>query len=90
MTRWVLAQQAVGEKTNNIIVILKSIDAMGCQKAITQMMVDAKTDDVLALKDSHKGLCADVSLRLDTETVNKARTLGKPPAPGAGRTIRGR
>jgi predicted transposase YbfD/YdcC len=79
--RWVLAQQAVGEKTNEITAIpdllslldiagaIVSIDAMGCQKAIAQTIIDAKADYVLALKDNHKGLCEDVSLWLDTETA---------------------
>jgi len=79
--RWVLAQQAVGEKINEITAIpdllslldiagaVVSIDAMGCQKAIAQTIVDAKADYVLALKDNHKGLCEDVSLWLDTEAA---------------------
>jgi predicted transposase YbfD/YdcC len=46
-----------------------SIDAMGCQKAIAQTIVDAKVDYVLALKDNHKGLREDVSLWLDTESA---------------------
>jgi len=79
--RWVLAQQAVGEKTNEITAIpellamldiegaVVSIDALGCQKAIAQTIIDAKADYVLALKDNHKDLCADVSLWLDTEAA---------------------
>ncbi|QPK65198.1 ISAs1 family transposase [Methylomonas sp. LL1] len=79
--RWVLAQQAVGEKTNEITAIpdllsmldiqgaLISIDAMGCQKAITQTIVAAQADYVLALKDNHALLCEDVRLWLDTENA---------------------
>lgn len=77
--RWVLGQQAVGEKTNEIIAIpdllsildiagaVVSIDAMGCQKNMARTLIDAKADYLLALKDNHKGLCEDVSLWLDTE-----------------------
>lgn len=79
--RWVLTQQAVGEKTNEITAIpdllsmldingaLVSIDAMGCQKRIAETLIDAKADYLLALKDNHKDLCEDVRLWLDTETA---------------------
>ena len=79
--RWVLGQQAVGEKTNEITAIpellamlditgaVVSIDAMGCQKSIAATMIDAQADYLLALKDNHKTLCADVKLWLDTETA---------------------
>jgi predicted transposase YbfD/YdcC len=77
--RWVLAQQAVAEKSNEITAIpdllalldlrgaVVSIDAMGCQKAIAQAIVDAGADYVLTLKDNHPTLCEDVQLWLDTE-----------------------
>jgi predicted transposase YbfD/YdcC len=79
--RWVLAQQAVAEKSNEITAIpdllalldlqgaVVSIDAMGCQKAIAQQIVDAGADYVLALKDNHPTLCEDVQLWLDTEVA---------------------
>lgn len=79
--RWVLAQQAVAEKSNEITAIpdllalldlsgaVVSIDAMGCQKAIAQTIVDAGADYVLALKDNHPTLCEDVQLWLDTEVA---------------------
>lgn len=79
--RWVLAQQAVDEKSNEITAIpdllsmlditgaVVSIDAMGCQKNIAKAIIDAKADYLLALKDNHKTLCEDVSLWLDTETA---------------------
>lgn len=81
--RWVLAQQAVGEKTNEITAIpdllsmltiqgaLISIDAMGCQKAIAETLVSGKADYVLALKDNHPTLCEDVKLWLDTENTHR-------------------
>ena len=79
--RWVLAQQAVAEKSNEIVAIpevlalldlrgaVVSSDAMGCQKAIAQAIVDGGGDDVLALKDNHPTRCEDVRLWLDTEAA---------------------
>ena len=79
--RWVLAQQAVAEKSNEIAAIpdllalldlqgaMVSIDAMGCQKAIAQAIVDAGGDYALTLKDNHPTLCEDVRLWLDTEVA---------------------
>lgn len=79
--RWVLAQQAVAEKSNEIVAIpevlalldlrgaVVSSDAMGCQKAIAQAIVDGGGDYVLALKDNHPTLCEDVRLWLDTEAA---------------------
>lgn len=76
--RWVLAQQAVAEKSNEITAIpdllslldlegaVVSSDAMGCQKAIAQTIIDAGADYVLGLKDNHPTLCDDVQLWLDT------------------------
>jgi hypothetical protein len=63
--RWVLAQQAVAEKSNEITAIpdllglldlegaVVSIDAMGCQKTIVRTIVDGGADYVLTLKDNH-------------------------------------
>ena len=79
--RWVLAQQAVAQKSNEITAIpdllalldlqgaMVSIDAMGCQKAIAQAIVDAGGDYVLTLKDNHPTLCEDVRPWLDTEVA---------------------
>jgi len=79
--RWVLAQQAVDEKSNENTAIpdllsmlditgaVVSIDAMSCQKNIAKAIIDAEADYLLALKDNHKTLCEDVSLWLDTETA---------------------
>ena len=79
--RWVLAQQAVAEKSNEITAIpdllglldlagaVVSIDAMGCQKAIAQTIIDGGADYVLTLKDHHPTLCEDVRLWLDTEVA---------------------
>lgn len=82
--RLVLTQQAVAEKANEIVAIpdllsllelkgaVVTIDAMGCQKAIAQQLVEAGADYVLALKDHHPSLCQDVSLWLDTEAAKGA------------------
>ncbi|MDG4584576.1 MAG: ISAs1 family transposase [Candidatus Competibacter sp.] len=79
--RWVLAQRAVAEKSNEITAIpdllglldlegaVVSIDAMGRQKTIAQTIVDGGADYVLALKDNHPTLCEDVRLRLDAEVA---------------------
>ncbi len=82
-TRWVLAQQAVTEKSNEITAIpdllalldlhgaVVSADAMGCQRAIAQTIIDAGADYVLALKDNHPTLCETVQLWLDTEVARE-------------------
>jgi predicted transposase YbfD/YdcC len=79
--RWVLARQAVAEQSNAITAIpdlralldlqgaVVSIDAMGCQKAIAQTLGKAGADYVLALKDNHPPLCADVQRWLETEVA---------------------
>jgi len=82
-THMVLGQQKVDEKSNEIKAIPKlidlidvkgstiTIDAMGTQKAIAKKIIDNEADYILALKDNHKNLNADVRLYLDTE-YNKA------------------
>ncbi|SDY18277.1 Predicted transposase YbfD/YdcC associated with H repeats [Allochromatium warmingii] len=82
--RWVLAQQTVGEKTNEITAIpdllglldlhgaTVSLDAMGCQKAIARTLVAGGADYVLALKDNHPTLHAEVTQWLDYETARGA------------------
>lgn len=84
--RWVLAQQAVAEKANEITAIpdllglldlhgaVVSIDAMGCQKAMAQTIIEAGADYVLALKANHPTVCDDVHLWLDT-AVARGRLL---------------
>jgi predicted transposase YbfD/YdcC len=79
--RWVLTQQAVAEKSNEITAIpdllalldlrgaVVSIDAMGCQKAIADRIVESGADYVLALKENHPTLSEDVQLWLDTEVA---------------------
>ena len=79
--RWVLGQQAVAEKSNEIAAIrdllglldlrgaVVSIDAMGCQKAIAHTIIEAGGDYVLALKENHPTLCEEVRLWLDAEVA---------------------
>lgn len=66
----VFGQEAVDEKSNEITAIPKllellelkgtivSIDAIGCQKAIAQQIVDAEADYVLSVKDNQPKLHA--------------------------------
>ena len=72
--RLVLAQTKVGEKSNEIVAIpalldllsiegaLVTIDAMGCQRAIAQKIIDKKADYILALKGNQGALREDVEL----------------------------
>ncbi len=95
--RWVLAQPAVAEQSNEITVIPDrlglldlqgarvSMDAMGCQKAIAQTIINAGADDVLALKDHHPTLCEDVQLWLDTEVARGRLTVTEPVEKDHGR-----
>lgn len=77
--RWVLAQQAVAEKSNELKAIpdllalldlqgaVVSLDAMGCQKAIAQTITDAGGDYVLMLKGNQPTLYEDLRLWFETE-----------------------
>jgi predicted transposase YbfD/YdcC len=72
--RLVLGQVKVAEKANEIVAIPKllamleiegaiiTIDAMGCQRAIAQQIIDQKADYVLALKGNQSALHDDVRL----------------------------
>ena len=72
--RLVLGQVKVAEKSNEIVAIPKlldmlaiegaivTIDAMGCQRAIAQKIIDKKADYVLALKGNQGTLREDVEL----------------------------
>ena len=77
--RWVLTQQAVREKSNEITAIpdlldlleIKgatiTIDAMGCQKNIAKQIVDAEANYVLALKENQPTLYEEVKEQIDRE-----------------------
>ena len=72
--RLVLGQVKVADKANEIVAIPKlldmlaiegavvTIDAMGCQRAIAQKIVDKKADYILALKGNQGSLRQDVEL----------------------------
>ena len=72
--RLVLGQVKVADKANEIVAIPKlldllaiegavvTIDAMGCQRAIAQKIVDKKADYILALKGNQGALPRDVEL----------------------------
>jgi predicted transposase YbfD/YdcC len=92
-TRLVLGQEAVAEKANEIIAIPKllerldlegalvSIDAIGCNPAIAQAILDADADYLLAVKDNQPTLHAEVEAYFDTapvaEVVDAAESLDK-------------
>jgi len=81
--RWVLAQQAVPDKANEITAIPDlwamlelngagvSIDAMGCQKTMAHQIVEAGADSVLSLKDHHPTLHEAVRVYLDAEIAKR-------------------
>ena len=72
--RLVLGQVKVADKSNEIVAIpalldllaiegaILTIDAMGCQRAIAQKIIDKKADYVLALKGNQGTLCEDVEV----------------------------
>ena len=80
--RLVLGQVKVAEKANEIVAIPKllemlaiegaivTIDAMGCQRAIAQTIVDKKADYVLALKGNQGSLREDVELFAAEQKAN--------------------
>jgi predicted transposase YbfD/YdcC len=75
----VLGQEAVFEKSNEITAIpalierldlvgaLVSIDAMGCQVAIAQSILDAGADYLLAVKDNQPTLQGDRAKKFVTK-----------------------
>jgi predicted transposase YbfD/YdcC len=80
--RLVLGQVKVADKANEIVAIPKlldllaiegavvTIDAMGCQRAIAQTIVDKKADYVLALKGNQSTLRDDVQLFVTEQKAN--------------------
>jgi predicted transposase YbfD/YdcC len=87
--RVVLGQLKTEEKSNEITAIpellkvldvsgcIVTIDAMGCQKAIAQQIVEQEADYVLALKPNHATLYAAVVQQFQEarHTTSEARTL---------------
>jgi predicted transposase YbfD/YdcC len=80
----VLGQVKVAEKSNEIVAIPKlldmlvidgaivTIDAMGCQRAIAQGIIEKKADYVFGLKGNQGSLREDVELLV---TEQKARNF---------------
>jgi len=93
--RLVLGQLKVADKANEIVAIPKlldmlaiegavvTIDAMGCQRAIAQKIVDKKADYILALKGNQGTLREDIDLFIDEQkardfkdtTVSRSETV---------------
>jgi predicted transposase YbfD/YdcC len=93
--RLVLGQVKVADKANEIVAIPKlldmlaiegavvTIDAMGCQRAIAQKIVDKKADYILALKGNQGALRKDVELFVAEQnakdfkdtTISRAQTI---------------
>jgi predicted transposase YbfD/YdcC len=80
--RLVLGQVKVAEKSNEIVAIPKlldmlaidgaivTIDAMGCQRAIAQKILDKRADYVLAVKDKQGTLREDVEVFVEEQKAN--------------------
>lgn len=89
--RLVLGQVKVAEKANEIVAIPKlldmlaiegaivTIDAMGCQRAIAQKIIDKKADYVLALKANQGALLEDIEVFATEQKANnfKHTTISK-------------
>jgi predicted transposase YbfD/YdcC len=93
--RLVLGQVKVAEKSNEIVAIPKlldmlvvegaiiTIDAMGCQRAIAQKIIDKKADYVFGLKGNQGSLREDVDLFVAEQkakdfadtTISQAKTI---------------
>lgn len=85
-SKLVLGQQAVEEKSNEIVAIpallerldlqgaLISIDAMGCNPAIAQAIIDAGADYLLAVKDNQPTLHAEAESYFQTAPAKELKT----------------
>lgn len=83
----VLGQEAVDEKSNEITAIplllarlalegaLVSIDAMGCNPAIAQNILDARADYLLAVKDNQPTLHAEIESYFETAPTTEVETF---------------
>lgn len=77
-----LGQEKVGDKTNEITVVPKllstidlkdtivTIDAMGCQTAITQKIIEGKGDYIIALKENQKS-SYELAKEIISDNVNR-------------------
>jgi predicted transposase YbfD/YdcC len=83
----VLGQEAVSEKSNAITAIplllerlalegaLVSIDAMRCNPIIAQRILNAKADDLLAVKDNQPTLHAEIDSYFETAPAEEVETF---------------
>jgi predicted transposase YbfD/YdcC len=83
----VLGQEAVAAKSNEITAIplllarlalegaLVTIDAMGCNRAIAQNILDAKADYLLAVKDNQPNLHAEIESYFQTAPADEVETF---------------
>lgn len=98
--RVVLAQQAVGEKANEVTAIPElleasdvrgatvTIDAIGCQREIAARIVEGGGQYVLGLKDNQPGLHEDVSLFFDSPPRTAVVDIEEQADKGHGRIER--
>lgn len=54
-----------------------TIDAMGCQKAIAEKIIDKGGDYLLALKDNQSGLYEDVRLHFEQPTATTLARMAR-------------
>jgi predicted transposase YbfD/YdcC len=83
----VLGQEAVSEKSNEITAIplllkrlaleeaIVTIDAMGCNPAIAQNILDAKADYLLAVKDNQPTLHAEIDSYFETAPSDEVEVV---------------
>ena len=81
--RLCLAQEATGEKSNEITAIPRLLDlmalkncvvttdALGCQKKIAEKIVEKQADYVLMVKDNHKNLKIDIEQSFDSLDIKE-------------------
>jgi predicted transposase YbfD/YdcC len=79
----VIAQKTVDSKTNEITALPElldtlnikdtviSTDAMGCQKKITEKIIEKKADYILAVKENHSNLLKDIANFFDNKKLLK-------------------
>jgi predicted transposase YbfD/YdcC len=97
--RTVFGQLAVEVKENEIVAIPKllelldlqgatvTIDAMGCQKAIAQKIIEAQADYVLAVKDNQPALHQKATMLMTEASLDHAKS-GKNQCDGANGQVR--
>lgn len=81
--RLTIGQELVGEKSNEITAIPRlldllditnctvTIDAMGCQKAIAEKIIEKKANYILQVKDNQKGLKQQIEKLFATQKIKE-------------------